>query len=126
MASRGPVLKIKLQILCGEHIAMGPGKADLLDAISDHGSISAAARALGMSYRRAWTLVDVMNRCWREPLVETAPGGRARAGARVTPFGRDVLARYRALQAGAESGCSQHGWSDLHALVRPANRDESE
>jgi molybdate transport system regulatory protein len=65
-------LKLKIQITCGAEIAMGPGKADLLDAIAREGSISGAGRLLGMSYRRAWQLVDVMNRCWNEPLVITS------------------------------------------------------
>lgn len=70
-----PALKIRLQILCGDEIAMGPGKADLLDAIAITGSISGAARNIGMSYRRAWLLVDTMNRCWADPVVETLAGG---------------------------------------------------
>lgn len=90
-------LKLKVQILCGEEIAMGPGKADLLDAIAAHGSISAAARAMDMSYRRAWLLVDAMNRCWRTPLVATAPGRGSGGGARLTPEGHAVLADYRRL-----------------------------
>ncbi|MFY8195818.1 MAG: winged helix-turn-helix domain-containing protein, partial [Novosphingobium sp.] len=64
-------VKVKIQFCCGDEIAMGPGKADLLEAIAREGSISAAARAMDMSYRRAWLLVDTMNRCWQEPLVET-------------------------------------------------------
>ena len=68
-------LKLKAQLLCGVEGAMGPGKADLLEAIDRTGSISAAGRALGMSYRRCWLLVDAMNRCWHEKLVETAAGG---------------------------------------------------
>lgn len=97
---RGPAnLKIKLQLYCGGEIAMGPGKADLLEAIDREGSISGAGRALGMSYRRAWLLVDAMNRCWDLPLVETAPGGKHGGGARVSELGRSVLAHYRALQA---------------------------
>lgn len=91
-------VKIKIQLMCGEEIAMGPGKSDLLDAIKTHGSISAAGRAMDMSYRRAWLLVDAMNRCWREPLVETSPGSSHGGGARVTSFGEAVLADYRALQ----------------------------
>lgn len=94
-----PALKIKLQLLLGEDIAMGPGKADLLEAIAREGSISAAGRALGMSYRRAWLLVDAMNRCFRERLVATSPGGAKTGGARLTPAGEAVLADYRALQA---------------------------
>jgi molybdate transport system regulatory protein len=91
-------LKLKIQLLCGEEIAMGPGKADLLDAIAAHGSISAAARAMDMSYRRAWLLVDAMNRCWSTPLVETSPGRSASGGARLSEAGRRVLDRYRKLQ----------------------------
>jgi molybdate transport system regulatory protein len=67
-------LKLKLQLYCGSEIAMGPGKAVLLQAIGRTGSISAAGRALGMSYRRAWLLVDTMNRCFGKPLVEAQSG----------------------------------------------------
>lgn len=93
-----PPLKIKIQLYCGDEIAMGPGKADLLDAIMEHGSMSAAGRALGMSYRRTWMLVDVMNRCWSAPLVETVSGGTHGGGAHVTALGQSVLAQYRALE----------------------------
>lgn len=91
-------LKIKIQLHCGDEIAMGPGKADLLEAIRAQGSISAAARAMDMSYRRAWLLVDAMNRCWIEPLVHTAPGRARTSGAHLTQMGEHVLAHYRALQ----------------------------
>jgi molybdate transport system regulatory protein len=94
----GP-LKIKAQLLCGDELAMGPGKADLLDAIQAEGSISGAGRRLGMSYRRTWLLVDAMNRCWSDPLVEATPGGGEHRGARVTAAGHEVLAAYRALEA---------------------------
>jgi molybdate transport system regulatory protein len=109
-----PGLKIKIQIHCGEEIAMGPGKADLLDAIRAHGSISAAARAMGMSYRRAWLLVDAMNRCWDAPLVQTAPGRSASSGARLTESGERVLAHYRTLQEGV--ALASHG-ADYDALA---------
>ena len=78
---------------------MGPGKAALLDAIAETGSISAAGRLLGMSYRRTWLLVDAMNRCWAEPLVSTATGGVKGGGARVTPLGQDVRQSYAELAA---------------------------
>ena len=94
-----PTIKLKIQLMCGEEIAMGPGKADLLDAIRAHGSISAAGRAMDMSYRRAWLLVDVMNRCWDGPLVETSPGSSHGGGAKLSALGEAVLAHYRALQA---------------------------
>lgn len=116
-----PELKLKIQILCGEEIAMGPGKADLLDAIAQAGSISGAARAMGMSYRRAWLLVDAMNRCWAEPLVRTGPGRAGKegnGGARLTAMGRDVLERYRALQADAANGAGQ-GWAGLRPWLLP-------
>lgn len=98
-----PHLKLKAQLFCGPEIAMGPGKAALLDAIAATGSISAAGRALGMSYRRAWLLVDVMNRCWEEPLVDTSTGGSHGGGARVTPLGTEILAAYRRLQQAIEA-----------------------
>lgn len=113
MIGTRPPLKIKIQIHCGEEIAMGPGKADLLDAIMREGSISAAGRALDISYRRTWLLVDAMNRCWRAPLVETAAGGSHGGGARVTEFGQDVLAHYRALQEGAEALNGSEAWVAL-------------
>lgn len=78
-------------------IALGPGKADLLEAIAASGSISAAARSLGMSYRRAWVLVATMNGCFVRPLVATT--SRRRAGAALTPGGRAVLDLYRRIEA---------------------------
>lgn len=94
-------LKLKLQLVCGDGYAMGPGKADLLEAIAREGSISAAGRALGMSYRRTWLLVDEMNRCFRDRLVEASAGGGQNRGARLTGHGQGVLAAYRALEAEA-------------------------
>lgn len=94
-------LKLKLQFVCGDGFALGPGKADLLEAIGREGSISAAGRALGMSYRRTWLLVDEMNRCFRERLVDTLSGGGRERGARLTEAGRAVLAAYRELERGA-------------------------
>jgi molybdate transport system regulatory protein len=91
----------RLRVLYGSAIAIGPGKADLLDAIARTGSISAAGRAMRMSYRRAWLLVDTMNRCFRGPLVEASKGGPHGGGARLTPLGAEVLACYRALEASA-------------------------
>lgn len=93
--------KPRLRILLGAEIAIGPGKADLLEAIVRTGSISAAGRELGMSYRRAWNLVEVMNRSFRSPLVETLTGGAGGGGARVTGFGAEVLTRYRTMESKA-------------------------
>ncbi|TRW14050.1 winged helix-turn-helix domain-containing protein [Glacieibacterium frigidum] len=93
--------KLRLQLLCDGEIAIGPGKADLLDAIAECGSISAAGRRLGYSYRRTWLLIDTMNRCWREPLVATVHGGAKGGGASLTPLGERVAAQYRAVEAAA-------------------------
>lgn len=94
-------LDLKLRLYNGADIAMGPGKADLLAAIAQHGSISAAARALGMSYRRAWLLVETMNRSFQQPLVSTLAGGKQGGGTQLTALGEQVLQRYRALCAQA-------------------------
>ena len=102
---RRPPFKLKIQIMCGDEIAMGPGKADLLEAIAAHRSISAAGRALGMSYRRAWLLVDTMNRCWAGPLVATTPRNQ-KAGAHLTELGEAILAQYRELQSALEKASS--------------------
>lgn len=110
--SGDPAIKIKVQIYCGDQIALGPGKADLLDAIAREGSISAAGRKLRMSYRRCWLLVDVMNRCWAGPLVSTHSGG-----ARLTELGVDILSRYRALQR-AVGDAAALGEEALIALLR--------
>ncbi|MCK9542850.1 MAG: LysR family transcriptional regulator [Novosphingobium sp.] len=117
-----PTLKIKIQLYCGNEIAMGPGKADLLDAIEREGSISAAARAMGMSYRRAWLLVDAMNRCWTAPLVATAPDGSARSGARVTELGKAVLRNYRALQHQARRATDDDASDELRRALLDAPR----
>ena len=87
----------QLRVMLRSAIAMGPGKASLLEAIERTGSISAAAREMGMSYRRAWMLLDTMNQCFREPVVATNTGGSGGGGASVTPMGREILTRYRAM-----------------------------
>jgi molybdate transport system regulatory protein len=84
--------------MANNDVAMGPGKADLLEAIQEKGSISAAGRALGMSYKRAWDLVSVMNRHFKESLIVTSVGGDKGGGAQVTEFGLKILAQYRAIE----------------------------
>ena len=109
--------ELKIRILLGDLIAFGPGKADLLEAIQATGSISAAGRTLGMGYRRAWALVDTMNRCFLRPLVEAAPGGARGGGAQVTELGVEVLAAYRRLLAKAlEAARPQLDWLRKQAV----------
>lgn len=97
MIAIGP-LKVKVQLFCASAHAMGPGKADLLEAIDREGSISAAGRSLGMSDRKCRMLVDRMNRTFVEPLVETRFNGGAGRGARLTDLGREVALGFRIIE----------------------------
>jgi molybdate transport system regulatory protein len=109
-----PRVQFRLRISKGADIAVGPGKVDLLEAIAKTGSITSAARELEMSYRRAWLLVDTMNRCFRSPLVETAAGGKRGGGTRLTKLGEDVIQRYRRIERNAVRA----GAADIRALTR--------
>lgn len=93
----GANLSIRIDLDSGERI--GPGKIRLLELIETTGSISGAGRAMGMSYRRAWLLVDSLNRALGAPLVTTRQGGASGGGAQVTALGRELIARYRSLEA---------------------------
>jgi molybdate transport system regulatory protein len=90
-------LKARLRLKYGADIAMGPGKADLLEQIRDTGSIAAAGRAMGISYKRAWVLVTTMNNCFAEPLVTASRGGTIHGSSILTPTGEAILAAYRRL-----------------------------
>lgn len=92
----------RLRLVLEPDVAIGPGKADMLEGIGETGSISAAGRRMGMSYKRAWVIVDALNRAFDAPLVETAKGGARGGGARLTPLGEEVLARFRRIEALAE------------------------
>src|SRR5215831_1811105 len=109
-----PRVQFRLRISKGADIALGPGKIDLLEAIAKTGSITAAARSLGMSYRRAWLLVDTMNRCFRQPVVEAEAGGRRGGGTQLTATGMEALRRYRRVEKLAAKASE----AELRALVR--------
>lgn len=113
----GP-LWLKIQIACGDALAMGPGKAALLEAIIAEGSISGAGRALGMSYRRAWLLVDEMNRCFDPALVETIKGGGRERGAKVSATGLAVLDAYREMEREAAAAADRPAFARLRAHLR--------
>ena len=114
MPKAAPKIQYRLRVLLGDEIAVGPGKVDLLEAIGATGSITAAAKSLGMSYRRAWLLVDTMNRCFADPVVTAEAGGAAGGRTRLTPVGAEVVRRYRHMEAGA----AKAGAHDLAALAR--------
>src|SRR5437870_12838059 len=97
--SREPRLRPRMRVLCGEVIALGPGKVDLLALIGETGSIRETAERMGMSYMRAWTLIKTMNACFREPVVVASRGGIARGGAVLTETGRRALELYRGLES---------------------------
>ena len=99
-------------------VAIGPGKADVLQAIADTGSIAEAGRRLGMSYQRVWSLVRAMNGDFVEPLVLTQRGGAAGGGAGLTPAGAEVLALYRAIERDAERAVARR-LPRLLELIRP-------
>lgn len=100
---------------------MGPGKAELLDGIAATGSIAAAGRRMGMSYKRAWSLVESMNTMFTEPVVDTAKGGAGGGGAALTPLGARMLAAYRRLEAAAaDSGQAELEDMRLALRARPA------
>lgn len=105
MNQPGSILKLRVK-LCS-FAAIGPGKADLLEAVDRCGSITAAAKDRGMSYRRAWMLIDEMNKAFREPVVGTASGGAAGGGTTLTGLGREVLAIYREVQHLAEAAVTE-------------------
>jgi molybdate transport system regulatory protein len=113
--------RIGIRIEIGAAVRLGPGKVRLLELIAELGSISAAGRAMEMSYRRAWLLIDTLNKAFREPVVATQPGGRADRRAAITPFGREVIRRYRTIEAAARDAIEE----ELKALEADL-RDEAE
>jgi molybdate transport system regulatory protein len=110
---------LTFRLLLGDDIALGPGKVQLLEAIHETGSIAAAGRAMGMSYKRAWHLVDTMNRCFSGPLVEASKGGAHGGGAQLTPLADDVITLYRHLEARARHATE----ADMARLVRHLRTD---
>ncbi|HMN81065.1 MAG TPA: LysR family transcriptional regulator [Burkholderiaceae bacterium] len=113
-----PVVQFRLRITRGAGIALGPGKIRLLEAIAETGSISSAARKLDMSYRRAWDLVDEMNRSLKQPVVETAVGGTRGGGTVVTESGRRVIELYRRIEEEAHAGSAKSLASLTRMLVQ--------
>jgi len=111
---QGARIRFRLRVTRGADIAVGPGKIDLLEAIAKTGSITAAARELHMSYRRAWLLVDTMNRCFKQPVVAAEVGGRRGGGARLTRSGERAVGHYRRIERMAADASAE----EIRGLVR--------
>jgi molybdate transport system regulatory protein len=112
-----PEICPRFRILCGSEIAVGPGKAELLEHLQETKSIARAARLMNMSYMRAWTLIKTMERCFKQPLVKAARGGAKGGGAALTATGRKVLALYHRLESESLQA-TQGTWSELRTLLR--------
>ena len=106
--------RIRIRIYFGDGHSVGPGKVQLLEAVRELGSISAAARSMGMAYRHAWEMIDDMNQCFRSRVVTGTSGGRAGGGATLTPFGEEVVRRFRAMEKRARKAMAR----DVEALDR--------
>ena len=100
--------RLTLRVDLGPKQSIGPGKMRLLDAVAETGSISSAGRSLGMSYRRAWMLIDDLNTSFRRKVVTTTLGGKEGGGAKLTPFGQELVKRYRAIEQSAAKATRAH------------------
>jgi molybdate transport system regulatory protein len=109
-------LKTRIRIILDEEIALGPGKTDLLEAIETTGSISSAAKNLGLSYRRAWDMVATMNRSFKEPLVLGAKGGKKGGGSKLTPMGKQLALVYRKMEEKALEAVRKE-WALVESLL---------
>lgn len=105
---------VRPRLYLGGELSLGPGKIDLLRKVGECGSISAAARELGVPYKRAWLLIDSLNRGFLSPLLDTAIGGKAGGGARLTPLGEALVAAYAALEAKLNASAK----TELAAIMR--------
>jgi molybdate transport system regulatory protein len=103
-------------VLFGDRVALGPGKADLLEAIDRAGTLAGAAQSLGMSYMRAWKLLQAMNASFKEPLVTTSRGGSERGHAALTATGAGALALYRRMETAAREA-AEPAWRELQRLL---------
>jgi molybdate transport system regulatory protein len=116
-AAKSPELKARFRIVCGGDIALGPGKVELLALLVKTGSLNEAARQLDMSYMRAWTLVNTMNECFRDPVVVAERGGKNGGGMKVTETGRRALTLYQEMESAAIDS-SAASWRRLQKLLR--------
>jgi molybdate transport system regulatory protein len=116
------VAKIRFRIDFGPGEAVGPGKVDLLEQIGESGSISAAARNLGMSYRRAWQLLESLNASFRQPVATTSKGGKGGGGAIVTALGHELIRAYRTFEADLGGRAGRHFTALAHKARKRLSR----
>ncbi len=116
-----PIVRFRVDFAKGSNV--GPGKIDLLEAIRDSGSLSQAARNLGMSYRRAWLLVDSLKQSFREPVTVASTGGKGGGGVQLTEFGETLIAGYRNLERDVAKLAVRHLQAVIPAVVRHASAD---
>lgn len=109
-------LRVRLRLKAGPKLVLGPGRLEILLGIAETGSISAAARTMNMSYRRAWLLVDDINHCFEKPLVESVTGGKRGGGAQLTPLGERVVATYQRLLDKTEQAIAEDR-AELESLL---------
>ncbi len=119
-----PVARFRMRVMSGESIAIGPGKIEVLEAIRDTRSITAAAKAMGMSYRRAWMLVDEVNRSLKEPAVASAIGGDRGGGSELTAVGELLVRTYRKIEADATAACAKE-IATLTSLIESTSRSST-
>jgi len=110
-------LRLRMRVTWREEIALGPGKVELLAMVGETGSINEAARRMGMSYMRAWLLIQTMNKCFKKPLVTAARGGAAGGGAKLTAAGKRVLGLYQQMEQ-ASFKAAETDWKELRKLLR--------
>jgi molybdate transport system regulatory protein len=116
-AKTRPEVRFRMRIRNGDAVALGPGKVDLLEAVREYGSISAAARSLGMSYRRAWLLIDELNRSLKSPATHSEQGGQSGGGCTLTPVGETIIHLYRDVEEEAGRSCAKQ-IAELMKLLR--------
>ncbi|OKH88157.1 winged helix-turn-helix domain-containing protein [Thalassospira sp. TSL5-1] len=121
--TQGKDLKIRLKIDLPGGVRLGYGKVDLLRAVAREASISAAARTMGMSYRRAWLLIDELNKSFASPVIETRIGGKAHGGATLTDMGERIIALYLAAEEQARVAMAQN-LDDLARCLVPASASD--
>lgn len=112
-----PEVRFRMRIRSADAVALGPGKVDLLEAVREYGSISAAARSLDMSYRRAWLLIDELNRSLKSPATHSEQGGQSGGGCTLTPVGESIIRLYRDVEEEAQRSCAKQ-IAELTRLIR--------